>query len=157
MIFGILAHNGFAKAPTILSLDGETLQIAGNTVLGFKSPPVSVERAWVARYIDLAEIDRNNEVLASKGHNIDLATILYRLAYRENWLRNTCVVDVNGLLSCGPFQFQLQTFKNRCIGSNIMDVTQQIECAIDMIMNGEGHTFGGWYNSWRALQLPIIK
>ena len=158
MVFGLLAHNGFAKAPTISPI-GETLQIQDNTLIGFKIPPTSVERGWLAQYVDLAMIDANNRVLAYKGVNTALETILYKLANQENGLRNTCKLDVNEKLSCGLFHFQQQTYEYECNAYDFgedMDKPTQVKCAIKMIMEGKGHTYGGWYNSWNKLNLPII-
>lgn len=159
-MFGTLAHNGFAIAPQNQSLNGEAMHVTGgNTIVGLKTPPTSVERGWVAQYINLEEIDRHNRVLAFNGVNMDLAMILYELAKQENSLRNTCIVDVNGEDSCGLFHFQQITYEVECksydFGEN-MDKPNQVKCALKMIMEGKGHTTGGWYNSWKKLNLPII-
>jgi hypothetical protein len=153
----MLAQHGFAQAPTIQSLEGETLQILdGTTIAGSKSPPISVERAWVAQYTNLEKIDKNNRVLANKGVNMDLAEILYRLAKCENGLRPSGgIIDTNGLESNGLYMFQEKTFY-RFGDGNWKDPKDQTKVAIEMIMLGIGETSGGWLNCWRIESLPII-
>lgn len=144
------------QAPTILSLEGETLQIQENTLIGTKSPPTSVYRAWVARYYDLAEIDSLNRVLAYKGVNMDGETMLWKLARCESGHNPAVkVLDTNNKISYYLFQIQEETFKLYG-GEDIENLKQHFEVAIKIMLSGKGHTPSGWMNCWRIENLPII-
>lgn len=146
-----------ARAPTTDSLEGENLQVLdGNTIKGTNSPPISVERAWIVQYIDLGEIDNLNRVLAYKEVNLRMEEILYQLTTCESGRNpDIFVVDTNGEISKGLYQFQEKTFYHFGDGS-WKDPSDQTKVAIKMIMQGVGHTFGGWYNCWKNMNLPII-
>ncbi len=54
------------------------------------------------------------EAIIQSSENKEQAEIIIRLADCESGFRDICIVDTNGKLSCGIFQFQEDTLKYFC-------------------------------------------
>uniref|UniRef100_A0A6H1ZGH4 Uncharacterized protein n=1 Tax=viral metagenome TaxID=1070528 RepID=A0A6H1ZGH4_9ZZZZ len=96
-----------------------------------------------------------NKLLSKTKWNAE--KLLSTLENAENCnKKKRCIVDINGQLSCGNFCFFKGTFLANCSDLIWGNDRDEMLCAVRMIIDGKGHTFEGWYNSWRKLKLPII-
>lgn len=130
-------------------MTGQVIQ--GNSYLPARNVVYGTKWAFIEVYSRGVVVD---SVLSQNGVNME--DLLYKLGMCESGLNPTkCVVDTNGLLSCGLFQYQRKTWETFCSG-NIYDPEAQIRCATKMIGMGLGHTTVGWFNCWRKLNLPKI-
>jgi len=63
--------------------------------------------------------------------------IFSALADCESSYRNICIIDTNGKLSCGPFQFQKDTFDKFCPDMKWHNsVKEDIMCAARVVKKG---------------------
>lgn len=126
-----------AKAPQISYISAEektTIEKVSISSLSIKKEVVVNQKKILGEYI------------TQYGQN----DILVKLADCESSYRNICVIDTNGKLSCGMFQFQYDTFKRYCTG-NWRNGLDQTRCADSMIKQGLGRD--NWTVCWNKINL----
>ena len=143
VIYATTANAEIAYAPKIPVIGGSTLQTIENTTL------VATKQPLRAGLVEWEVITAINEVVASNDDYKGLNDVLYNLAKCEDGFHNQCIIDTNGLLSCGVFMYQQKTYERFCEGNyGDKNIRQQTECAAKMISGGGWHN---WYNCLRPV------
>ena len=148
---GIGANPETVKAPTITAYDGEPMIFQENRCLvGDRNAIFGAKLAVYGVLTEgIGEYTKNGGSAVVGDYN-ELHDVLFKLAQCESGFKDKCIIDTNGLLSCGWFQFQKRTFYHYCEG-DWKDPDDQTKCAIYLIQKGRGPY--EWVNCWKKLNL----
>lgn len=138
---GTLAWASFADSTTTIQYTGKASQTPQiqKLVPSDKPTPRAIKQA-ISLY--------------SEEYGYD-AKILTQLASCESNFRSICIVDSNGKLSCGIFQFQKSTLEQYCPDLKWNStVNEDIMCAGRMIKEGGSDTLRA---HWTTCSKQILK
>ncbi len=155
LIMGSLAKENYAIAPKLSPYSEEALHIQSDQFLiANRNQLNNTQNRFYGVLSDITADSGLTGFSSKNGENIDWTDVLQKLINCESGFNeNICIIDSNGLLSCGWFQFQKRTFYTYCEG-NWKDPKDQTKCAIYLIRIGSGQKH--WYNCWRSQNLPIV-
>ncbi len=151
---GSLAKENYAIAPKLSPYFGEALHIQSDQFLiANRNQLNSTQNRFYGVLSDITADSELNGFSSKNGENIDWTDVLQKLINRESGFKeNICIIDSNGLSSCGWFQSQKRTFYTYCEG-DWKNPEDQTKCAIWLIKKGRAKY--EWTNCYNKLKLTI--
>lgn len=135
---GTLAWASFAESLTTFHYTGNASQVIALKVVPAEQPKERTIKEAISWYGEQYGYDTK---------------ILGSLAFCESTYRDICIIDSNGLLSCGPFQFQKSTMKLYCPDLKWNDsVKNDIMCAGRMVKLGMDTVKSNWVTCSKNLK-----